>query len=180
MRRASRCATAPGVPVRRSGPCRLLQAVAEYLDGRRFPAFAALVRHPAIEARLTEAGRELRGDWLTELDDYHARHLPHRVAGRPGSQGKTPAHQTSEVSKTSEVFRNYPMRRLHEAVEGLLGGLGGERRAIAGWGIPLAELLAEVYGKRPLNPGAEPDRTILDACDAVHGVLRGHQAIPEP
>jgi ATP-dependent helicase/nuclease subunit B len=168
-----------GASVRRSGPCRLLQAVADYLDGRRFPAFAALVRHPAIEARLTEAGRELRGDWLTELDDYHARHLPHRVAGRPESQGKTPAHQTSEVSKTSEVFRNYPrLRRLHEAVEGLLSGLGGEKRAIAGWGIPLAELLAEVYGKRPLNPGVEPDRTILDACEAVHDALRGHQTIP--
>ena len=151
-----------GTPVRRSGPCRLLEAMADYLDGRRFPAFAALVRHPAIEARLAESGRELRGDWLTELDEFHRRHLPHGTDSRSlGDLGSLP-------------------RQVCEMVERLLAGFGPEKRPLAEWGEPLAGFLAGVLGTRPLNPGQEPDRAILQTCDAVRDVLRGLQAIPEP
>jgi len=149
-----------GTPVGRLGPCRLVQAAAEYLDGRRFPAFAALVRHPAVDAWLAENNGELRGDWLAELDDYSARHLPHHADFR-----------------SLQDFGSL-LRRVHESVEKLAGPLEGEKRGLAEWGPPLAGLLAEVYGKRPLNPGVEPDRTILDACEAARDMLRAHQTIP--
>jgi inactivated superfamily I helicase len=162
-----------GTPVGRLGPCRLVEAVADFLDGRRFPAFAALVRHPAIEAWL--AGREHgqdahatgggpRGDWLTELDDYATRHLPHSLEGK--------ADSLSLQDPGS-------LARVHQAIERLLAPLDGPSRGLAEWGQPLAAVLATVYGPRPLDPRVEPDRTVLAVCDAIGEVLRGLLAIPE-
>ena len=152
-----------GTPVRRLGPCRLLEAAADYLDGRRFSDFASLVRHPAIEAWLARGGLGPEGDRLTELDEYQGCHLPYRVSGRwLGPQGGT-----------SEL------RRMYEAVERLLAGLGGAKRPLAQWGEPLAVMFTDLFGDQPLDPGEESDRTVLETCDAVCGVLRGFAEIPE-
>ncbi len=166
-----------GMPVRRSGPCRLLEAVAEYLDGRQFSAFAALARHPAIEAWLSGGRQEaagglsqssfdengtvpFRSDCLADLDEHHSRHLPHRA-------------------DFTSLPRHGSARRAYEAVERLLHGFGPEKRSLAAWGEPLAEFLVEALGQRPLAQHVEPDRTVLHVCDAIRDVLRGLQAIPE-
>ena len=169
-----------GTPVGRLGPCRLLQAAAEFLDGRRFSAFAAMVRHPAMEARLAGSDAGLRGDWLAELDDYATRHLPHGLEGRrPAAHGQTDFRSLQDFGSLQQDSGR-ALRRVHEAVERLLGPLDGPSRGLAEWGEPLAGILAAVYGQRPLNPGVEPDRTVLAACDAIGDELRGLLMIPEP
>jgi len=70
----------PGRPLVESPPVRLLQAVAAYLQGRRRADLAALVRHPDLERWLVRQG--VRGDWLTQLDQYHSEHLPARLDGQ--------------------------------------------------------------------------------------------------
>jgi len=168
-----------GTPVGRLGPCRLVQAAADFLDGRRFSAFAALVRHTAIEAWLAGSDAGLRGDWLTELDDYATRHLPHGLANRrPSARGDTDFRGLQD-SGSLQQDSGRALRRVHEAVEGLLGPLDGPSRGLAEWGEPLAGILAAVYGQTPLNPGVEPDRTVLAVCDAIRDVLRGLLTIPE-
>ena len=69
-----------GTPLLRSAPYRLLAAVADYLETSSFPAFAALLRHPAVHDWL--AGQRIPGDWLSQLDRYHAEHLPYRLDGQ--------------------------------------------------------------------------------------------------
>jgi len=151
---------AAGSPVERSGPCRLLAAVADYLDGRRLAALAALVRHPAVHDWL--AARRIRGDWLSELDDYCVRHLPHRLDGA----WLGPAERSSLI------------RRVHRAVEELVGPFGSGRRRLDEWGPSVAGLLASVFGGRPLDRAAEPDRMILAACQQVGELLERHRAVP--
>lgn len=51
---------AAGRPMHRSGPYRLLEAIAGWLEDGRFAAFAELLRHPDLEAHLeSAAGEEL-------------------------------------------------------------------------------------------------------------------------
>ena len=61
-----------GSPVVHSAPCRLLSVVADYLQGKRFSAFAALVRHPAVYDWLAAKG--VPDDWLSQIDEYFAEH----------------------------------------------------------------------------------------------------------
>ena len=151
---------AAGSPVERSGPCRLLGAVADYLGGRRVAAFAALVRHPAVHDWLT--GRGIRGDWLSELDDYYVRHLPDRVDGT----WLGPAERSSLIGQ------------IHRAVAELVGPLGSGKRKLGEWGQLLVGLLGRVFGGNRLDRAAEPDRTILAACKQVGELLERHREVP--
>lgn len=150
-----------GVPARQTAPCRLLRAAAEYLRDRRFAALAALVRHPAVQGWLEE--RMGGVDWLTEMDEYHAEHLPHRVPQRWSPP------------------RGYPaLRRVYGAVEGLLGGLSGGARPLDQWNEPIARVLVDILGCRGLDAGVEPDRTVLEVCERMRQVLRQHSAVRPP
>ncbi|MCX7426724.1 MAG: PD-(D/E)XK nuclease family protein [Planctomycetia bacterium] len=149
-----------GRPMTESGPCRLLEAVADYLDGKRFSSFAALARHPDVQ-RWLEA-RPIRSDWLTEMDQYYVDHLPHRLGGRWLGKPEGSA----------------ALRRVHEAIEGLLSGLDAPRRPLAEWNPPLVELLVTLFGGSPLDPTVPAQRTTLKACEKIHKTLAEHQAIP--
>ena len=67
-----------GTPLSRTPPLRLLNAVVEFLEERRYTGLAALVRHPEVAAWLD---REIKADWLTPLDEYYTRHLPRDFQG---------------------------------------------------------------------------------------------------
>ena len=149
-----------GAAISRSGPYRLLVAVADYIEGRRFPTFAALVRHPDVQRWLES--RPLEGDWLTELDQYYVDHLPYRLAGR--WLGRPAASAM--------------LRQVHEAVDALLKNLGGKAQPLAEWTAPLAELLVAVFGGAPLDPTKPDERTVLSSCEKIHAVLAEFRSIP--
>lgn len=141
-----------GLKVAHSGPGRLLRAVAEYLAAGRFPALAALLRHPDVEHWLRE--RDISGEYLTELDDYYRDHLPTRLT-LDRLDGEKHPH----------------LHRAFVAVDKLLRDIAGRVRLLPQWTAPVIELLVELFGRRPLNREDDHDRAILVACDKIRAAL---------
>ncbi|MGH7201442.1 MAG: PD-(D/E)XK nuclease family protein, partial [Planctomycetaceae bacterium] len=139
-----------GTPVRQLDPCQFLDAVAEYLEGRRFRAFADLVRHPAVERWLR--GRGVEGDWLSALDRFHAACLPTRLPDDGRSLGRLEA--------------------VHAAMTVLLRPLEHDARPLGAWAEPIRNLLVEVYGQRDYDQTDEADRQTIAACDKIHAALK--------
>ena len=71
---------AAGTPMGRTRPAVLLEAVARFLEGRRFADLAKLVRHPDFEAALRDVDGSLEPVDL--VDRYHNAHLPWKADGR--------------------------------------------------------------------------------------------------
>jgi RecB family exonuclease len=159
-RQGLRARYGPGMPLLRSAPYRLLAAVADYLETSSFPAFAALLRHPAVYDWLL--GQEIPGDWLSQLDRYHVKHLPQRVDGK--WQGDEPQRRGLE--------------KVRGAIERLCRGLRGQPRPLDQWAQPIVDLLVSVFGGAALDAAVEPDRTVLEACKALHEVLGEYTAMP--
>lgn len=136
-----RARDAAGVPMSRSAPARMLSALAEYLDGRRYSAYAALVRHPDLEARLRVDSPNLEA--VSLLDNYQPDHLP--FAGNGEWYGRKAGELTA----------------LANAVHTLLGELDTQvSRPLSGWADATRELLIRVYGDRLLRDDVEADRRL--------------------
>ncbi|HET6884365.1 MAG TPA: PD-(D/E)XK nuclease family protein [Pirellulales bacterium] len=171
---------AEALRVKQTGPYRLLSAMADYLDGERFGDFAALVRHPDVEAwlarRLPAAGdvgqafqpdagsegenvrldnRTYAGNWLTALDRWYNQHLQARLGGTSLERSGA-ARQVAAVEK-----------KIAELTKALQG-----QHMLAEWAAEIAALIVAVYGWRQLDRNHTQGRVILEACDAIHGVLR--------
>ncbi len=148
-----------GLPLLQTAPCRFLAAVAEYLDGRRFSAFAALARHPDVERWLVAQG--VPPTWLIELDTYHENHLRFNFE--------------EEWLGPNHAYRG--LKKAHRAVERLLGRFG-DRRVPSEWAPEILESLVAVFGSQPLDPATEPDRTIFAACEAIREALKTLRGVP--
>lgn len=73
---------AAGTPLFRTGPVRLLQAVADYLNDPTFQALAALIRHPDAGPLAGPTDAAAAGLEAIEVADrYFSDHLPFRVRG---------------------------------------------------------------------------------------------------
>jgi hypothetical protein len=149
---------AEGTPMRETRPYRLLDAVAAYLDGRRWVDLAALVRHPDVEPLLDTP------DPLGAVDDYFQEHLP-------GTSRRAPL-PTSDHG-----------RELQRVLDGLeerlgLGDLAG-RRTTADWMPEVMGLLARVYGREPLDAGRPDHRRLAEACDRLREAAAETRALPE-
>ncbi len=66
----------PGKPLTHSEPAALLALIGRYIDQQSYAAFAALVRHPAIENLLRAQKVKLPDDWLSQLDKYYQEAMP--------------------------------------------------------------------------------------------------------
>ncbi len=189
--------TAAGVPVRygvgrpvaQTSPCRLLTAVAEYLEHGTFAAFAALVRHPAMvdwlsgdgaAARPTgvhasrepasekaapsaSAGRQgVRGDWLSRLDAFQGHYLPARL--EPAGGGRQAGVADRRPSRNEGRSDSPPNN-------------AGPSRPAETASDPAAEVVAELHGAvegllRPLAGTRTLDawgRPVLELLTAVFG-----------
>ncbi len=153
QRRLNECSVASRYVVGRnmteSAPYRLLLALADYLDRGRFDEFAALVRHSDVSRWITERLDSPNG-WLTQLDEYHSRHLPPRLGKWLGKE-----------SKTDQI------RVIHDWIEELIQPLAQGHSKLADWGEPIIETIVNVYGDRPLDRGDETDHYTLQAIRAI-------------
>lgn len=148
----------PGTPLRRTGPYRLLAAVAEYLEGARFADFAALVRHPEVSRRIGVAGT------LEAVDEHFAERLPARVPpGRPGGDG--PGRRFGEVA-----------RSLGEELEP--GRLDG-RRPLGEWMPEVLALLRRAYGDRDLDRTKPSERRTIGALEGIRDAAATLHRLPE-
>jgi ATP-dependent helicase/nuclease subunit B len=138
--------SAAGTPLPRTDPYRLLEGVADYLEDRRYPAFAALLRHPVVEARMDLPGA------LEASDRVFAKRLPARVDGR-----------LEDARAGSE-----PLGHLAGAIDRALAlGRLDDRRAVSEWMPEILSLLARAYEGRPLDRSRPGDRRLVEACEAV-------------
>ncbi len=165
---------AQGVRLRDTAPLRLLQALADYLDGRETGAFAGLLRHPDLLDLLDEGGPagadgspegppQLPADPLTLSDEYQTRHLQTALAG--GIPGRGPWARG--------------MRSLVKEVEERVGLDTLEGRApLSQWMPRLLEILIRVYGARPLDISRRGARQTLEALDRIKGAAGALSALP--
>jgi ATP-dependent helicase/nuclease subunit B len=149
-----------GAGIARSAPYRLLLAMADYLETSGFSAFATLVRHPWINDWLVAKG--VAGDWLSEMDCYHARHVPHSLDGP--WQG--------------DANRRRSLEQAHKEIETLCRDLRGKPRLLADWAAPMLDLIVSVFGGAPLNTDIEPDRSVLATCNKIRDGLEEYRQIP--
>ncbi|MFT7463656.1 MAG: ATP-dependent helicase/nuclease subunit B [Pseudohongiellaceae bacterium] len=136
------CLAAAGVPARgaqgaklsQGAVSQLLGALAAYLRGRGVEAFAALLRHPDLEAFLASKDGPCPAEWF---DEWSSEHLPRDVPKRwrPLSDDQRDAARAQGLSDLSKGLAE------------VLGDLdGGERRSLAAWAPHVREALGKVYG----------------------------------
>ena len=147
--------SAVGQPVARSRPVLLLTALAEFASGLRFDKLAQLIRHPDAESYLTRTAGASARPWLTLLDRYATDHLAQRpVGGWLGDPDRVRA-----------------MDAVYQAALSLLPEPVIATRAVGAWAEPIGALLEAVYGERQFNRGAPADRPVVEALQAIGGVL---------
>ena len=122
-----------GRGIARSAPYRLLTAIADYVEASEFSALAALVRHPWVNDWLAAKG--ITGDWLSQMDRYHAEHLPRTLNGPWQGDGK----------------QCESLERAQQAIESLCRELRGGPRPLAEWAPPILELVVNFFGNAPLS-----------------------------
>lgn len=157
---------AAGTPLSRSGPVRLLQAVADYLNERSFQALAALLRHPAGVALTGPSAAAACGTEAIELADrYFTDHLPFKIHGElPRGQRKT------------ALFP--PLVRAIER-EGPLRGFG-LRKLLSQWMPEVMDILLEAYGRSELDRSKPAHRRLLDALEPIQAVAATLATLPAP
>jgi len=192
---------AAGVPTRvaagrslhRTAPFRLLEALADLLDGWSYEAFATLVRHPDLPAGLLSpllARSELPA--ASVADEYHALHLPAVLTGYlPGGvpSGERPA-------RGEGYRRGAPSGPLLALRNGLQTGLTGlvakpgqaplPPRRMAAWADPLRAFLLALYPDREggadgrrVDRKAWEDRDLVALVQAAERIFEGFEALPE-
>lgn len=171
-----------GVPVRRSTgrrmsrtpALRLLEAMADYLEGNRFDACAALARHPDLWRWLRREGDSRdgarsgalaeAGGWVTSLDEHFSTRLPERVF--PGRVGG---------SDRSSAVVGALCRALDSGT--LLGRLRGTRR-IGAWMPDILNILLEIYGETELDRAIPEQRELIEVLAAVRAAAAALHHLP--
>ena len=148
-----------GKTLRETGPYRLLEALAAYLDGGRFADFAAMARHPDVGSWIRRQGVE--GDWLTALDQYHNEHFPARVGQWVGAESE----------------RLLP-RQLVGLIDQAARPLASGSRPLPEWSVPISQVLAVFYRDRVLDTNSPHDHFTLKALEQLRAVLLEQQQIP--
>jgi ATP-dependent helicase/nuclease subunit B len=160
---------AAGTSLSTTAPFRLLRAVADYLDGRRVDALAALARHPDVLSWLAHRPAapglsfDAAGAWLRHLDAFRADRLPDVVPSdgfrRAGPAGAWAGALVSALD------------------DELLGGLRGVA-PLSEWVQRALALLARCYESRKLDPAAARDRQLIGALRALGEAAAPLAALP--
>src|SRR5690606_2158916 len=137
-------------------------AVAAYLDGRQWEAFAALIRHPDVEATLRRGAAE--GAGLGWVDKYFTRHLPAAVGGElPGG-----SHRAVHAI----------LRRL-EGGKRVLGRLAGTQ-PLHRWAERIALFLTDVYGSLDVGSPAPAAQQTVAALREIRSAALALHRLPHP
>lgn len=185
--------------VSRVRPAALLGLVRDYLHSPTAANFAALARHPDLEAYFTHkrdsilkerAGSQPTRDaekteriakvlalpLLTQIDIYRAECLPEVLP--PGS-GASKLSDIAWPSKAQIALEG--VLAAHDAAAALLDTLrGGDGpRPIGQWVRPIADLLAEIYKDTPLRDDPEGRQFALGLA-GLRDILLGLQDLPSP
>ena len=155
-----------GRPLRGSGPARLLEAAAAWLERDLYKHFAALVRHPDLENWLLHS--QCDGPWLAALDNLQAERLPHQL--KFWLEGLT-----DEEREQREKYA--PLVPVYKHLKTLFEELAGGKRPLAEWIEPIMNFLRAVYGTQKYNRQA--DRPLLSAIKQLSSTYQQLAELPE-
>ena len=148
----------------RTGPVRLLQAVADYLNDPTFQALAALLRHPDAGPLTGPTAAVAAGLEAIEVaDKYFTDHLPFRVRGEI-PRGQRRAALFPPVARAIE--RERPLRAF------------GGRKPVSEWMSAVMDVLLEAYAELELDRSRPAHRRQLDALGHIQAVAASLVAIP--
>jgi ATP-dependent helicase/nuclease subunit B len=158
---------AGGRPVHRTAPFRLLEALADYLEGREYEAFAALVRHPEVDRALRRQCRPGVASIPALADRFHALHLPVRL-----DRGRLPGGGEGKGAPVQAA-----LSRVRDALDRLLAPMQ-RSRPLSEWPAALQEILVRIHGDRALDRGREDDRETIHVAAAMREILQAMEALP--
>ena len=155
-----------------SGPCRLLAALADFLERSRFDDFAAVVRHPDLDAALV-----LKNPIdLAELDALYQTHLPLgpetllAILEQPNARRR-------RSSKGDGQVENLP-HELLRTLRNVFAPLQGSSRALNEWAIPLRTWLAGIYGDREVDDSSREGRILVKALKELNQAIEELAEVP--
>jgi ATP-dependent helicase/nuclease subunit B len=148
-----------GRTARETSVGKFLTQLADWLDEQTVVEFQNLLRHPAVEEYLHQ--RSVRGDWLTQLDNYRSRHLQMSLGKR-------------WLGKAEETGL---LRTVWEEIQELLAGWKSGERRLSEWGEPLAALLGRLFDRA--EPSRGKTRELTEVAGAVRQALEMFGEIPE-
>ena len=156
---------AAGTPLGRTGPVRLLQAVADYLNEGTFQALAALMRHPDAVPLTGPTEAAAAGLEAIEVADrYFTEHLPFGVRG-----------EIPRGENRAALFP--PVVRAFER-EGPLNSFGG-RKPLSQWMPVLMDVLMSAYGELELDRSRPAHRRLLDTLGRIKALAASLAGVPE-
>lgn len=200
-----------GMQLKDSRPWRLLSGVVDHLSSARgglqpdFATLSDLVRHPDVTSWIdtrVDTSKPARGvseDWLTELDNYIARHLQTSPGVLLGSRNrrdliggilsavesllghlcpndvaadKTPASRsTTQQPSLFGSQMDVVSQSLHSQLE--------SRQPLNVWAQGVLRMLNAVYQDYELQPNEFRDRGISACCDALSDAAEVLSRVPE-
>ena len=134
---------------------RLLEIASQFATHHRYEDFAALIRHPAVEAWLRQ--EDCPCD-LKALDSYHVEHLPVRIEPK-----SVPASEDIHAA----------VNRVHRWLSKAAGESG-----LRDWADVFAAILKEIYGPAELRLDRDGDRELFDVLDKIRAALEGLRQLP--
>jgi len=142
-----------------TGPYRLLNAVASFLEEATPHHFAALIRHPDIGRWLD--CQKIPPDWLNRWDRYFNDHLPQDL------------NWISDGPNASVVLR------VQSALRTLLAPFSSEKSAFAAWGNAVHHLLVQLYGDLEFADDDPVGHRLRDACRILQSAFAEQGRVPE-
>ena len=150
----------PGRPLSETSPYRGLQAIGTYVASGHYTDFAALIRHPDMHHWISQQG--ISGDWLSDVDDFHAEHLPARLT----------EHWTDSMRHHQRAVQVF------DTVSRLVSSLIGPPRPLVEWADRLLDVLRKLYEGRVVDNQELPQRATLTACREIANVISTLVRIP--
>jgi ATP-dependent helicase/nuclease subunit B len=142
-----------------TGPFRLLETVADFLENHSSSQFAALIRHPDVGEWLNTRG--LNENWLSEWDEYFVQHLPPSLDDFPEGKGADVAW------------------KLKREIQTLLSPFLNQKKPLLEWGTAVNSLLMTVYGDRTFRSSHPEERVVVEACQELQRVFAVEAELPE-
>jgi hypothetical protein len=147
-----------------TAPFRFLVAAAEYAEGKSYPAFASLVRHPDVFAWLQQRRTTIKAApcLLTTCDEFFNERLPRRM----------PDDWDSLRDRFPAVAEG------HALVDQLVAELCVNSQSLGGWAAALQNVLHRLYRGRVLQTQTDADRELIAATRALESAFGELDAIP--
>jgi inactivated superfamily I helicase/RecB family exonuclease len=167
---------AAGRKIEDSGPWRALTAVADFVDGRRYDRFAALVRHPDVDGWLKRSfdrdpGVE-RGSWLGAMDRWYAVHLPATMPEPGGRPTVGTGRGRDDARVVNELMDHLDARLLDELTS------PSATRPVRDWTPALLAVLRTLYRSEDLDHGNRADRRLARALGVLGDAARAFGEVP--